>query len=66
MEVKFANCYVPIWKLKAGTVIQFEDTYCHIKHVMCFADNTIADIEVESIENIFDTRSDQLTWLEPH
>ncbi len=65
MNVKFANGEVPIWKLRKGTVVKFQEDYYHI--ISLATDNT-ENFGIH-LGNYFDdeylANSKDVTWLEP-
>jgi len=71
MEVKFANCYVPVWKIRKGTLVladlrDFGNTLCFISGIY----NDLPGKYWFRVENGFgidtEIQSDTITWLEPH
>jgi hypothetical protein len=68
MDVKFANCDVPIWKLKKGVVVSYEildhTSYGHIEAIYTVKDS--CPLLVISLGSSRVTvKPEKLTWLEP-
>ena len=73
MNVKFANCYVPIWKLRAGVVVEYDagndfSFHMHVMELSSWAEPNSGILFIKILGAGLKTtvRSDNLTWLEPH
>ena len=62
-KIKFANTDVDAWKVKAGTVVVWEN---HYYHVCGFASNDVLYIDNMPSPTPLYVDAYELTWIEPH
>lgn len=64
MAVKFDNGVVPIYKLRQGTLVRYEDDYFHIQYVYKTLDQQIKLTLTGAFESV-DVMPTFVEWLEP-
>lgn len=63
MFIKFENKHVQIFKLKQGTIVEYELDYYHIHHVYKGEDGKIRLTVVGAFESL-EVLPEDVTWLE--
>ena len=66
MNVQLANCTIPIWKLRSGTVILFKNIYCHISSVLAIEGREGVLVGIKHMHDEAEVDSKEVIWLEPH